>query len=154
MKTYTHVVITGMTVIGLISPLCGEALTMATATESQSTQTLTTVEIGNNTQIPLYNARIKLKAGDTWTNLGNVVPGQNTLYKKDHSGKVKFNIEMNNDPKFKELLSKEYKADIPALNLYSAAQTMGFLPVSSKLAYDQWSISCANMGKSKQGRQL
>lgn len=134
-------------------------------------QISTKVLIGNNTKLSLYNARIKLKAGNTWTSLGNIDPGQNTFtvheqaddspgvfeaqlengqwlvtsYEKDHTGKIAFNLEACEDPAFKASLLKDYKVNIPALMLYSTnTHHTGLFPVPTKYADDEWGVNCAS----------
>lgn len=146
--------------------------TSAGPTSINNSTTEVPINIGNNSQVSLYNARLKLtKAGD-WVNIGNINPGQNNYllkaaiddepnlfeaqldngrwligaYKKDHTGKIAINIEMSQDTQFKKMLKEDANADIPALSMYSLNSVQAhLLPIPVKYASLPDMASCSNM---------
>lgn len=179
MKSFTRQLSISLTGLTVVLPLCLNALPIYMDTKIINTPSEpTTVLINNNSHIQFYNARIKLKAGNTWTDLGNVAPGQNTFkvyaavdntpevfevqlengqwlfsaYDKDNSNTIAFNIEASQDSKFKAALFKKYHKDIPALNLFSSdTHHVAFTPISTKLALNLWAIVCADGGEGYDG---
>lgn len=168
MKKITKVILFGLSLIGVATSLNVQAAAINLISKLRPV----TVNIDNNAHVPLYNARIKLHASNTWDDLGNVKEGENTFmaysftddrpgifeaqlahgqwlvapYDKDHTGIISLKIEASQDDQFKKMLATEYKADISALYLYSVdTHQSGLLPVSVENIDYEWSISCSGI---------
>lgn len=179
MKSLKHNIANGLAALAVIAPLSVSALPIYMDTKIiNDPNQPTTVSINNNSNIQFYNARIKLKAGDTWTDLGNITPGQNlfkinapidntpeifevqlengqwlfSTYEKNNSDTIVFNIEASQDNKFKAELYNKYHKALPALTLFSPnTHHVAFTPISTKLALNVWSITCADGGEAFEG---
>jgi hypothetical protein len=166
MKKLSQLVL-GTSVISLLSL----PLTTSAALNDNKPHQQIFVVIGNNSQLPLYNARLKLNRDADWTNIGNIKPGQNNFilngflddepnlfeaqlangnwligaYEKDHTGKIALNIEASQDAKFKALLQDD-KGDVPALSMYSLnTHQVHLMPISAADAYRPSLASCTNV---------
>lgn len=167
--------IKGLIICNILATLSLSPLSVFAQTDAQQIQQLIEVSIGNNSQLNLYNARIKLAAGDTWINLGNIVPGQNDFkiagtldnypgvfeaqyengqwiaatFDKDHTHKIAINLELNTDPKLAASFLTTYQSSQPILDLYSVNSHQATLkPISIKNANNVWSAMCQNVDES------
>lgn len=127
------------------------------------------ISVNNNTQISLYNARMKLNQDGDWVNIGNIQPGQNHFtvngflddksnifeaqlengqwligdYQKNNLNEIHLNIARSQDIKFRENLRANYQIYIPALSLYSVnTHEINLNPISTQLADVVQSTTC------------